>query len=78
MTRNRALSSAVVVMVVLAPLADATASPNTAPRCSDQVYRQGHLAECNRNGGIGLGGGSGGGGGLLGVVGDVLKSVGLG
>lgn len=57
----RSLRYAVVVTVVIA-----MAPPHLITKCSDQGYRQDHLAECNVAGPPGHGG-SGGRRGLLGL-----------
>lgn len=78
MMRSKAAALVLLVWLPLAPPL-ALASPSTAPKCSQQEYRQTHLAECNRQSdrGIGLGGGGGpsGGGGLLGTIGRVVRGL---
>lgn len=58
----RSLRCAVVVAVVFT-----LAPPHLITKCSDQVYRQSHLAECNLAGPPGHGGAGGGRRGLLGL-----------
>lgn len=81
MTPSRTTASLVLVgWFVLVPPIAALASPGgTAPRCSDQAYRQTHLRECNLGGnpGIGVGAGGGSGGGIIGLIGGLLHGIGL-
>lgn len=71
------MACGLVALSVSVGVPNAAASPTT-PKCATVEYRTEHLAECNRQGGPGMGpvgGGGGQGGGLLGAIRDIVRGV---